>query len=254
MSAAESREPIVVERRPWAEVAELFAREHELGEHVAIEGPTGCGKTRAAVELLKERGKRTTVNGRPVSITAFGVKRRDSTMQSLIAAGWKRITTLRDWPPAYGDEHCVAWPNVGPPSGRAARLRPFFRAILDEVDESGNQIVLVDEAAYWERPRPNGLGMASSLEEIWTTARSNGVTLVATTQRPRRVTLSMWSEPRWLVLFRPEDEQDLKRVAELSGFKQTVLEVVPTLGDHEFLLLRRRPDRLAVVSEWEPPK
>lgn len=59
----------------------------------------------------------------------------------------------------------------------------------------------------------------------------------------------MWSEPYWLLIFRPEDEDDLKRVAQLSGSKQLVLETVPTLGPHEFLLLRRRPERVAFVSE-----
>jgi hypothetical protein len=249
LSSTAAHADVTVQRLPWETVRDYFAREHKLGEHVAAEGPTGSGKTLAIVELLKARGKRTTVRGRPVSITAFGVKRRDETMQRLVGDGWKRIRTLRDWPPAYGEEHCVAWPNVGPPTGRASRLRPFFRSILDEIDESGNQIVFVDEEAYFERPAPHGLGMAAALEEIWTTSRSNGVTLVATTQRPRRVTLSMWSESYWLILFRPEDEQDLKRVAELSGFKQTILDVVPTLGAHEFLMLRRRPERVAIVSQ-----
>jgi hypothetical protein len=53
------------------------------------------------------------------------------------------------------------------------------------------------------------------------------------------------------VIFRPEDEEDLKRVAQLSGQKALVLDVVPQLDTHEFLLLRRRPERWAVVSQVE---
>lgn len=250
MSSAAVNEPAAVERVPWEGVRDYFAAEHELGEHVAACGPTGCGKTTVIAELLKARGERTTVRGRPVCITAFGVKRRDDTLARLITRdGWHRIKALKEWPPAYGEEHTVAWPPIGPVSGRARRLRPFFRGILDEIDESGNQIVFIDEAAYFERPLPNGLGMASALEEIWTTSRSGGVTLVAATQRPRRVSRSMWSEPYWLLIFRPEDEEDIKRVAQLSGSKQLVLDTVPGLDTHEFLLLRRRPHRVALISE-----
>lgn len=128
-------------------------------------------------------------------------------------------------------------------------MRPIFEEVLNEIDESGNQIVFIDEAAYFERPAPNGLGLARYLEEYWTLSRSNGVSLVAGTQRPFRVSRSMWSEPYWLFLFRPEDEEDLKRVAQLSGNKELVMQVLPTLGEHEFLMLRRRPERIAVISQ-----
>lgn len=128
----------------------------------------------------------------------------------------------------------------------------MFARVLDEIDASGNQIVYVDEAAYFERALPNGLGLSRYLEQYWTLARSNGVSLFAATQRPRRVSVSMWSEPYWLFLFRPEDLQDLKRVAELSGYHDLVREVVPELGDHDFLMLRRRGrERGAVVSTVE---
>ena len=79
--------------------------------------------------------------------------------------------------------------------------------------------------------------------------RASGISVVASTQRPRRVPIAMWSEPYWLVIFRPDDEEDLKRVAQLSGQKALVLEIVPQLDAHEFLMLRRRPEQMAVVSQ-----
>ena len=242
-------ESVNVERVGFDEVRDYFAAEHKLGEHVALEGPNGAGKTMLALELLEARGERTTVAGRPVSITIFEVKRRDATMARMLAAGWHRVKSAKEWPPAYGEEHSIVWPPIGDIGTRAPRMRAIFEPILNEIDASGNQIVFIDEAAYFERPRPNGLGLARYLEEYWTLARSNGVSLVAGTQRPTRVSRSMWSEPYWLFLFRPEDEDDLKRVAQLSGAKQLVMEVLPTLGPHEFLMLRRRPERIAVVSQ-----
>jgi hypothetical protein len=37
-----------------------------------------------------------------------------------------------------------------------------------------------------------------------------------------------------------EDEEDLKRVAQLSGDKQSVWRIVPRLGGHEFLCVQRQ--------------
>lgn len=251
MSARTRRaaEPLVeVPRVRWAELCPWFAAEHKLGEHVAIEGPNGSGKSVLALLLLEERGKRQTVQRRPVSITILAVKPRDRTLALL---GWRRMRDLRDWPPPFGDEQVILWPTYGDPSTVAGRQRAVFEPALREIMGSGNQIVYVDEAAYFEEPMPNGLGLHALLNQFWYMSRANGVSLWAATQRPRRVSRSMWSEPYWLFIFRPEDEDDLKRVAQLSGFKELVLEVVPELGTHEFLLLRRRPEKLALVSQVE---
>ena len=61
----------------------------------------------------------------------------------------------------------------------------------------------------------------------------------------------MWSEPYWLLMFRPQDDEDLKVLADRSGQRDLVRDVLPTLGAHEFLLLRRRPDEFAVISQVE---
>lgn len=73
--------------------------------------------------------------------------------------------------------------------------------------------------------------------------------MVAATQRPVAVPRLMWDSSSWFFLFRPEDEDDLKRIAQLSGFKELALDIVPRLDMHEFLMLRRRPDRIAVISQ-----
>ena len=249
--AVRNREPETVTRAPWDEVRDYFAREHKLGEHVSIEGPTGSGKTLLGLLLLEERGKRSTVNKRPVHITVMVNKNRDATTQLLINAGWPRIRDLREWPPPYGSEQVVLWPSYGDPETVALRQRQIFGPALREIFASGNQIAYIQEAQYFSDPPPDGLGLRGTLTRIWGEARSSGLTMFADTQRPVAVPVKMWTEPYWLFLFRPEDEDDLKIVAARSGRKQLVLDVLPTLGTHEFLMLRRRPEQLAVISQVE---
>src|SRR5215831_13877023 len=87
----------------WDEFKEEFTEAHEQGEHVAFVGPTGSGKSTAALALLEYRRRR--VQG--TTIVAFGTKPYDSTLK---ATGWKRIKT---WPPPYGEKAVLFWPPYG---------------------------------------------------------------------------------------------------------------------------------------------
>jgi hypothetical protein len=116
----------------------------------------------------------------------------------------------------------------------------IYRPLLNGIYQEGGQAVCIDEAAYFELPVPEGLGMRAIMGKFWSAARSNNLTLVAGTQRPRNVSRLMWSEPSWVIIFRPEDIDDLKRVAEASGRKNDVLLAASQLGGFEFLCVRRQ--------------
>lgn len=221
----------------WDAFAELFRKAHKQGEHVAAVGTTGSGKTVLLLELAKVVGSRKTSSRRPASVAVLATKPRDASLMKLHKQGWPII---KKWPPEFGQEHCIIWPRGGPPSGRAARLRAVYQPLLDRIYQEGGQTIVIDEAAYFERNPPAGMGMGGTMEEFWTTARSSKLTVIAATQRPRRVSRSMWSEPSWLFIFRPDDIDDLKRVAELSGQKEAVMHYTQQLGGHEFLVVRRQ--------------
>lgn len=222
-----------VDREDGAAIVEWFGEQHRLGEHVAIVGQTGSGKSTLALALLTERGAYKAKDGRPVRIAILADKRRDTTLQRL---GWPRISRERDWPPGYAKEQCVVWPPYGD-AEKAPRLqRPVFRHVLREVSDSGNQIVYIDEVAYWASP--TGLNMGPLLEHMWTTQRSNSVSLFGSTQRPRKVPVAMWTETEWLFVFNLRDREDVKRVGDF-GQKDVLLDVVPQLEKHEFLMMRR---------------
>lgn len=216
----------------------MFLRAHKQGEHVAIVGATGSGKTQLGLELAKTIGTRTGKDGRPSRVVILNTKPRDDTVSAIQTNDeWQ---TIKEWPPSYGQEHCVVWPRGGPPSTASRRHRAVFVPLLDTIYEEGGQTVYIPEAAYFERAQPHGLGMGGTMEQFWSAARSNKLTVISDTQRPRQVTRLMWSEPSWVCIFHVDDRDDLKRVAEMSGNELGVWSIVPKLGGYEFLCVRRQ--------------
>lgn len=218
----------------WDDFSRIFAKAHKQGEHVGIVGQTGSGKSVLGLSLCKIISKRRANDGRPARVVVLATKPRDDTVSAL---GWP---VVKKWPPSYGQEHCIVWPRGGSPSTVAQRQRQIFRPLLDTIYGEGGQTLYIDEASYFERPIPDGLGLSSTMEQYWTSARSLLLTLIAGTQRPRHVSRSMWSEPSWIFVFAPDDEDDLRRVAEMSGAKAQVLEIAQNLGPHECLCVRRQ--------------
>lgn len=237
---------------PWESFREVFARGHKQGEHVSIVGRTGSGKSVLELELARVLAGRRTRQGRPASVTVLVTKPRDDEVARL---GWP---VLKSWPPSYGQEANVVWPKASKPSTAARDQRAVFRPLLDAIYHEGGQTVCIDEAAYFEAPPPDGLGLRGTMTHYWSSARSLKLTLVAATQRPRRVSVSMWSEPSWLFCFYVKDRDDLKRVADLSGVREEVLELVPRLGGFEFLCIRRQADGTEALYvsrvERRPPR
>lgn len=227
----------------WEQFQDMFAEAYEEGEHVSLVGPTGTGKSVTGVELIKIIGARRAHDRRPARVIVLADKPRDDTIMALHKSGWPII---KEWPPSYGQEHAIIWPRTADEKTQ----KNIFRPVLDAVYQEGGQTVYIDEAAYFSDPPPDGLGLRGKLGKFWRAARSNKAAVVAGTQRPCAVPRLMWSEPSWVLIFAVEDEDDLKRVAQLSGQSLAVWNCVPKLGGHEFMCIRRQRggDRANYVS------
>lgn len=225
---------------PWTHFERVFEESYEQGEHVSIVGPTGKGKTTIGLSVCKLIGNRRARDGRPHRVTILCYKPRDDTMRLILPE--REWPVIKKWPPGYGEEHCIVWVRGGKTAlDRKRKQVAVFRPLLDRMYNEGGQTVYIPEAAHFERKPPDGLGFSGMMTEFWSSARSNHLAVVSDTQRPRWVTRSMWTEPSWVFIQRPKDDEDLKEIAKLSGQKLAVLNVVPRLKPFEFLCIRDQP-------------
>lgn len=84
--------------------------------------------------------------------------------------------------------------------------------------------------------------MGATVSEFYRKGRSNGITVMGTTQRPRNAPRAAFSECRWFASFVMTDDDDLRRVGELGGRVEArkLRAVIRSLGEHEFVLVRVR--------------
>jgi hypothetical protein len=185
----------------------------EQGEHVSLIGATECGKTTLAKELIKL----------PPWVVALSCKPKDSTMDGLIRKGFKKIT---EWPPQAYEKRVVLWPPISK-RWQIAQQRYVFQSAIDAIYESGGWCVYADELGYMTAE----LNMQRAFNMLWQQGRSIGITLVASMQRPRHVSLNAYTQATHIFFWRQNDEQDLKRIAGIGWVNSKVIrEVVSRLN------------------------
>lgn len=221
-----TNQPGEVEAVRWSLLAPSFLSEWEPGEHVAIFGRTGTGKTTVATDILNGAADR-----KGARVVALGTKLRDPTLTKL---GWPII---REWPPSYEQREArklIYWPpypGAADPKAKAANARKFAQ-VLNELLHEGDWVVYLDEAIYFTET----LGLRHVLDEYWNTARSAGVTLVAASQGVTWIPRAVRTQPSWLLMFQIRDVETRRDAAAVAG-DQSLYEPMTRLRNHEFLIV-----------------
>lgn len=231
-----------IERVKWKELEPEFINswgrpEGRIeSEHISVVGPTRSGKSFFTTYVTKKRAEI-----RDSHVMVIATKPADKTLKS---TSWPII---RKWPPEYGKhERFILWPQTS----RDAKENYYNQrntigtALTAIWQENANTIVVFDEIAYVEQE----LQLKLLINRYWRESASLGITVMATTQRPRNVTRYMWSEPAWVVAFRPDDEDEAKRVAEIIGGRRLYTPALLDLHRHEFIIINRR-EREAYITK-----
>jgi len=194
----------------------------QQGEHIAIIGPTGSGKTTVAKDIVSIRDY----------AVMFAVKKFDDTIDLFKRAGFKII---KKWPPDFRQKKVILW--VKPEDlGSLASQAETLQTALNQIYISGGWCTYFDEAGYIA----GHLHLGNELGVLLNQGRSSYISVVCAMTRPRSMTARIPAETlnqcRHLLIFRYTDEREIKTIAEISGISyRNMLELQDRLEKHDFL-------------------
>jgi hypothetical protein len=222
-----------VERVDWAELGPEFIRAwgwpdgQFIPEHLTVYGKSRSGKTFFVREVLLMRAEM-----RGSDIVMVATKKADRT---LTATGWPIID---EWPPDFGVHQSIFWAKakgLGPEARVPQRAK--VRKLMDALwTPNSNTVIYWDELTYVEV----SLKLKTELETFYREGAGQGITNVASMQRPSNVTRLSHSESSWTAAFPPKDADDRDRIAEVLGdralFRQVLAPGVLDKTKREFIL------------------
>jgi len=212
-----------------------------MPEHIEIIGPNGSGKTYFGRQILLER-----VAARGSHAVLIATKPDDDTLPMM---GWPII---HRWPPDYKDHQAIFWvPANGVDDAAVDKQREQVKALLSRIFKKDAHIIVVfDEVAYV----CIDLRLNTTVAKFYREGRALGITCVAYTQRVPGVTRYVHSESYWTAAFRPKDEEDAERVAQVLGSKKMYMPILMGLNAerHELLLVHNLTGEKVVT--WIDPK
>lgn len=206
---------------PWGETYAMLQKRWKVGQHMALLARTRSGKTTAARSILNIRDW----------VVVFGTKPRDEELYPAFEAQGYVIKDKFD-PHDLEDNRVIFRPGGGL-MDTAPQARAFSEAI-EQIYEVGGWTIYIDEILVLA----NDLGMTKLLNRMYTQAASNGVTMVAGSQRPRGAPLNMFEQSEWFCIWRIADLEDRQRAAEFLGPNRWMAyEATTILPRYEFVIV-----------------
>lgn len=242
--STQASEPVAVSDAPftpWSELRKYLEQTWEQGQHFAILGPTGSGKTFAALEVADIRSY----------VILVACKPKDPLILDALARGYWLVDTDRleipyvDGKPLH--KRVIYWPRL-PESARRklpdshildaerAMQKPRVKAAIGYVRQNGHWTLLLDETTWICRD----LNLQRDVDSALFQFRSLNSSIILLAQRPSWIGRFALSSPRFLILFQTNDDNDRKALGEISSIDTRM--VRDAVGDldfqkHECLLL-----------------
>lgn len=208
----------------WPKLLRQLQHDWKIGEHVAVVGPTGVGKTTMLARILPIRRY----------VVVFVTKTKDPTISNDFR-GYERI---RSWPPRVFQDRMLLWPTPGKTIRETVGIqRDTFRTALDRIFNDEQWCVVFDEQHYM----CTTLGLEQENAMFLHQGRSSGLSVVNGTQRPAWVPVVTYSAATHAFVWRTTYRADLQRLAELGGIDQQELKrEMLSLTKHQFLYVNTR--------------
>ena len=229
----------------WSDLRTRLVAGWKPGEHWTLLGPTGRGKTHAALTLAS-LCKYTLV---------IATKRQDPLLaelskRQLVARDLSKDVMWADNRPMEEHRRVIFWPKQSEKLSakqRVAVQAKEIRTALDWADRTGGWAVVIDELMWVSR----NLSLERELESLYFQARTQGVSVIGAAQRPRQVPLLALNQSTYLLMWQTGDTQDIERLRELSaGFPRRLIQSCVeqlSVPKHEALFIDAKNMELARV-------
>lgn len=197
----------------WPDFRGYFRDNWKPGEHAALIGPTGEGKSTLAVGILGLRRY----------VLCLDPKGGDDT---LAASGFQRVP---HWPPPGRVRQDIAEGRgarliIGERGGDPEDLAVEFDKALDAALKEGGWTVYVDELQVAADRRMMNIG--TKVEKLLISARYKKVSVVTAYQAPSWVPTASTRQARWIIMWPTRDEDCIKAVAAKAGRDKTQMTAV----------------------------
>lgn len=217
----------------------------QQGDHVAILGPTGTGKSHMAFALAELRSY----------VLVVACKPKDELIDDAVARGYHLLPGNRlEIPYVDGHPHyrrVIYWPQLrqpknGPPVPPQLLLRterelqkPLVAGAIGYVRQNGHWCLIIDEGTWVCRD----LGLQRDVDSALTQFRTLKASVIVLGQRPSWMGNYVLSQPTHLILFQTSHGDDLKKLGDISGMDTKAIQDLVRRLDfraHEALYLNTR--------------
>ena len=212
-------------RVPWDEFV-IDRLQWRAGEHFALIGPTGQGKTTMLMNLLPLHPY----------VTVFATKPKDETMADLVFSD--HYVLLDHWRDLDAKEYPkrVLWPDAHSLDSVDNQKKVFHDA-FGQIFREGHWTLAVDETWYVA----NTLKLGTDLKLILMQARSMKICLICASQRPAYIPVEIYDQSTHLMFWRDNDETNLKRISGISWRSANFIRrIVANLEPHQVLYVNTR--------------
>lgn len=232
-----------------------FAREYfdyKPGEHVVFGGPTQKGKTTLAFDLLDPICTPDFPAYIAVSKPDDKVTRmRGHQMDLRFTTDWPAPVKLKEWydgkPRGY-----VVWPQFGDIETdipRSARVTSKLMADRYAKGAKGKRGILVMDDTM---VKAKILGLDGQMTTIIAMGGAMGLGIWVFVQKPTdtgKTPLWAYDNAEHIFLTKGGDHRMLLRYSEIAGIDGTrVRQIIPTLGEYQFLYIHKSQDYLCIVD------
>lgn len=196
------------------------------GEHFALIGPTGQGKTTMLIQLLRLHRY----------VVVFATKPRDKSIDPLIQhEGYLKLDRWVSLDPEQFPKR-VLWPDASSLASEEMQ-RIVFGEAFEKIYREGGWTVALDETWYMDQV----LRLGKPVKVYLLQARSLDISLMSAFQRPAWVPRELYSSATHLMFWRTNDETDLKSLSGIGAASADLIkDLVMSLEPYQVLYVNTR--------------